>query len=242
MVSVMPVAATARSAAARSVPCTSTVVRSSEAEGRRAPRRGGLRGRPGRGGLGGQGRGERSGGEEPLPRAGARIGASGVPPGSTVRLAGQRAPGREVTPGARSGRGDADLPLAEGLHEERVVVADRVAVVDPPVGQPGGELTPAAVQRLGRSPPPPGSRRGPARCPRRRRSGSWPSPGRAGRPPRAMSSGSVQLGPVEVDLVRRDLRDDVAHPVDACVWPSSGSVWTCSARWLTTVRCPSCSK
>ena len=47
--------------------------------------------------------------------------------------------------------------------------------------------------------------------------------------------GLVDVGPVEVDLVRRHLGHDIADP-SILVWPRSGSVCTCSARWLTAVR------
>ena len=50
-------------------------------------------------------------------------------------LIGRRA-GRTL-PIGRSGRGDADPALAEGVHEVRVVVADPLGVVHPEVGHPG---------------------------------------------------------------------------------------------------------
>ena len=64
-----------------------------------------------------------------------------------------------------------------------------------------------------RSPPRPGTRRGPGRCPRRRRSAPWRWPGRE------LDHGGHLVGlgdvvPVQVDLVGRDLRDDVADAVE----------------------------
>ena len=138
------------------------------------------------------------------------------------------------------GRSDADASLAEGVDEQRVVLAHRLGVRRPksttwsvnarrrPFSDVDDRLLHLEVDEVLVAVLVAGAVH------------------LGGGPAEQVDHGGHVVGlgdvlPVEVHLVRRHLGHHVATP-SISAYPSSGSVCTCSARWLTTVRWPSCSK